>query len=433
KPWDAPSRAQHRAASGSTMGERQWLAWLCLSRMCYGFIFMAYAGALPLLMKDWSMSAGDAGLIHSGWHLGYLLSLFGVGFLTHRLGAKRTFLLTGFAACLTAWMFALFASGFHSALALFALTGLCSGGSYTPGLTLIAERVPPERRGNAMGWYLAASSMGYALSLLAGSRLIAEFGWRAGFFAAASGPVIGLLISFHVLRSSRNIVAHHHAIGNGIYRLLEVWRNRPAMLAIWSYAFHSWELLGLWAWLPAFLAAAASRQYAASEAVTVGLTLSAISFATNTVGSVAAGTLSDRLGRTTIMMSLTVTSLLCSFIFGWLIAAPLWLVAAVAVVYNLAALGDSSVYSTALTELVPPPLLGIAYSLRSAIGFGLGAISPLVFGLVLDAFTELSGERGAIAWGMAWVSLGVGALAGPFVIVALSRSKAPRVNTTVPI
>ena len=103
----------------------------------------------------------------------------------------------------------------------------------------------------------------------------------------------------------------------------------------------------------------------------------------------------------------------------------------VAIVYNLAALGDSSVYSTALTELVPPPLVGIAYSLRSAIGFGLGAISPVVFGLVLDTFTSAAGERGAIAWGMAWVSLGMGALAGPFVIIALRRIQAPRDKTTV--
>lgn len=41
--------------------------------------------------------------------------------------------------------------------------------------------------------------------------------------------------------------------------LVEVIRNKPAMLAIWSYAFHSWELLGLWAWLPTYLAAVATR------------------------------------------------------------------------------------------------------------------------------------------------------------------------------
>ena len=35
----------------------------------------------------------------------------------------------------------------------------------------------------------------------------------------------------------------------------EVLKNRPAMLVIAGYTFHSWELLGMWAWMPAFLAA----------------------------------------------------------------------------------------------------------------------------------------------------------------------------------
>ena len=36
------------------------------------------------------MSAADAGLIQSGWHVGYLVSLFGAGLLTDRVGARRT-------------------------------------------------------------------------------------------------------------------------------------------------------------------------------------------------------------------------------------------------------------------------------------------------------------------------------------------------------
>jgi MFS family permease len=389
--------------------------------MSFGFIFMAYSGALPVLMQDWAMSAGQAGLIHSGWQVGYLLSLFAVGFLSDRLGAKRTFLMTSVAACISAWVFAAFANGFLSGLLLFSLTGLCSGGSYTPGLTLIAERFPPERRGGAMGWYLAASSAGYALSLLLGSQLIADFGWRWGFFAAASGPVIGAVIAFRVLRTTPNVVLQRHAERGGLQRLSEVWRNRPAMLAIWSYAFHAWELLGLWAWLPAYLAAAVAMHYGPSEAVTLGLMLSGLSFATNTLGSVAAGRLSDRLGRTSIMLALSLTSIACSLVFGWLVMTPMWVVTAVAIGYNLTALGDSSVYSTALTELIPQRLLGVAYSLRSALGFGMGAISPLVFGVVLDLFTHVTNQRGTVAWGMAWLTLGIGALAGPVAILRLRR------------
>jgi MFS family permease len=150
-----------------------------------------------------------------------------------------------------------------------------------------------------------------------------------------------------------------------------------------------------------------------------------VSFVTNAVGSVAGGRLSDRLGRTAVMLLMTSSSLACSLAFGWLYGAPLWLLTAVAIVYNLTALGDSSVYSSALTELVPPHRLGAAYSLRAVLGFGLGAVSPVAFGLALDAAAGPDGVRGTIAWGLAWGLLGVGALPGLFAIRRLRRLQAP--------
>ena len=52
--------------------------------------------------------------------------------------------------------------------------------------------------------------------------------------------------------------------------------NKPALRVITGYVFHSWELLGLWAWMPAFLAAVLALSGAASmTAVTIGAYLSA--------------------------------------------------------------------------------------------------------------------------------------------------------------
>ena len=121
------------------------------------------------------------------------------------------------------------------------------------------------------------------------------------------------------------------------------------------------------------------------------------------------------------MLAMTIASLTCSLAFGWLLGLPLWLLTIVAITYNLVALGDSSVYSVALTELVSSRSLGAAYSLRAAIGFGLGGVSPVVFGLVLDHFTSAAGLRGPLAWGLAWGVLGVGALPGLVAVLRLRR------------
>ena len=56
-----------------------------------------------------------------------------------------------------------------------------------------------------------------------------------------------------------------------------------------------------------------------------------------------------------------------------------------------------------------PARLGSALAIRSLLGFGAGAISPWVFGVLLDRF---GGREAPLAWGWAFSMLGVGGLAG---------------------
>ena len=64
-----------------------WLAALCSSRVLGATWFVAYSAVLPLTQVAWGLSAKEAGLIQSGFHLGYLVSLFVVGFLADHFGA----------------------------------------------------------------------------------------------------------------------------------------------------------------------------------------------------------------------------------------------------------------------------------------------------------------------------------------------------------
>ena len=397
-----------------------WLLEFCAARAAFATMFTAWSAVLPLLKTDWQMAAWQAGMVQSAYHVGFLVSLFAVGFLSDRYGARRIYLVTGIAAVASGLLFAVFADGFVSALLLYGLTGLCSGGSYTPGLAIVAQRMP-ERRGLALGFYLAAASLGYAIGLLVASAMIPLAGWRGGFIVTALFPLCGLLLGWWSLRDVLNIV-HAAPDGHSQFRALaEVWRNKPAMLSIWGYTFHAWELLGLWAWLPAFLAAAAVAGGATgAAAASTGATLSALTYLAAVVGSVLGGSLSDRHGRTAVTLALALASLACSFAFGWMIGLPLLLLVAVAMFYNVTGVGDSSIHSTTLTELMDPRYLGAAYSLRSVLGFGAGAIAPWVFGLVLD-WGRAGSLPDHVVWGLAWSTLGIGGLLGPVAIWRLRR------------
>lgn len=395
-------------------GDLRWLLWLCASRTSFTLVFTAYAAAIPLLKPAWGMSAGEAGLIQSAWHFGYLFSLVAVGFLADRYGAKRVFIISSIAASTSAIVFALFAESFVSGVILYGLTGLFSGGSYTPGLTLIAERFQSARRGRAMGFYLAAASAGYALALVLTGALTPLIGWRGAFIVNAAGPLLGTLLAVVALRDTANVV-HPRTAGEAAEKPVGViLANRPAMLVTWAYTFHSWEMLGMKAWMPAFLSAAAaySTGSSATAAASLGAGLAAIAYVGSMGGSVFGGWLSDRMGRTWTMLVLATLSAGCSLGLGWLIGLPLWLLVAICAFYSFTAVGDSSVYSTAVTELVPPRHIGAAYSVRSVLGFGAGAIAPWVFGLVLDAAGAAQASP-LVTWGLAWCSLGVVSLLSP--------------------
>jgi MFS family permease len=224
------------------------------------------------------------------------------------------------------------------------------------------------------------------------------------------------------MRATPNVV-HPRPEGHTIFASIPaVLRNRKGMLSVWAYTFHSWELLGLWAWLPAFLTAALVINGAGpAEAAATGLALSAMTYVANIAGSIVGGTMADRWGRTQAILLWSSVSLVVSFSIGWLVALPIALLVAIACLHNFSAIADSSVHSTVIAESVPPHLLGAAYAVRSVVGFGTGVISPVVFGWALDLAGGGKTSGDAFAWGIAWATLGLGGLLGPLATWKLQK------------
>jgi MFS family permease len=384
-----------------------WLAGICASRVFNGLVFMSYAAALPVLQREWGMSAAQAGLIASGLQIGYAVSLVVFSNIADRISPKRLYLGSLFAAGVFSLIFALFARGFTSALILHTLVGISLGGTYTTGVMIIADQYASRHRGMAVGFFIASTSGGYAFSLAISGVAIPVGGTKLSFLLTCLGPMLGWFLAWITLR--RTIVP---APGRRKEQRFtrEVLGNRPAMLLIWGYTCHNWELLGMWSWTPAFLAACLAL--AGSTAVGAaghGAYITASFHFVGLLASFSMGTLSDRVGRARILLVLAAASMACSFLFGWSAGWPLVLVVGIGLVYAFTALGDSPILSAALTEEVDAAYLGAALGFRSLVGFGAAAVAPVAFGAVLDWTNPMiHGQRVYTDWGWAFSVLGLG-------------------------
>jgi hypothetical protein len=110
-----------------------------------------------------------------------------------------------------------------------------------------------------------------------------------------------------------------------------------------------------------------------------------------------------------IVAGMTLSGLL-TCLLGFAAAAP-WLVVVALVVLHMAlVMSDSSTLTAGMVGAADPRLKGVTMAVHSTLGFGAGFVSPLVFGATLDL---AGGNQSIAAWGIAFATLGVGALVAP--------------------
>src|SRR6185437_12916 len=347
-----------------------WLALICFGRFGTMLIRMSYAASIPTLMGPWDMSATAAGTVQTAFNAANAVALPLASWLADHFSARRILLASAWLGAAAALGFALFARSHDSAVPLFALVGLSQAGTYTPAIMLIAGRYEVARRGAAIGWLLASSSLGYVGSLAVSGTALATAGYQAAFLSCAVGPALGAILFTLSAFCGGATTAMPAALSPPAAPRDDVPRRRDRSVVLLNigYIGHSWELLGMFAWAPAFVTAAAAATAMSGAAASI------------------AGA--------------------CSFAFGWTIGLPLAVIALFAAVYGFSAFGDSPVLSTAMTEAVAPGRLGRALTVRSVLGFGAGAVAPLAFGSVLD-LTNPPGMP-PTRWGWAFVLLGIG-------------------------
>jgi MFS family permease len=382
------------------------LAVVCVVLLASVLVWFNYSAVLPLIAEEWGLSGTRAGIVFAAFQVGYLAAILPAGSLADRYAARRVIAVGATGTGLFSLAFSLFATGFLSGSALRLVSGVFMAGVYVPGMRFLSGWFPSESRGKAMGLYVGAFSLSSGLSFLLSSSVASAVDWQlaiavTSLSAIAAGPIMLVFAADppDPTQSDRGID-------------LSLFRNREYVYAVAIYTAHSWELYGVRNWILAFLLTVPAVMTTENPSLWAGV-LAGVVMTVGGLGNLLSGWASDYVGRSTAIGVALGTSTTITIALGFLQWLPLVALVVLLVAYGIALTGDSAPTSTAITEVVDDGNVGAALAIQSLVGFSATAVSPVVFGLVLDR----AGYRPA------FLTLAAGAAIGLLCLGLLSRSR----------
>ena len=200
----APSPAIMPALK-SLMKNRQLIACLVATTGgCLGFgMFVTF---MPLYIHSMGMHTGHVGFVFATQALANALSRLPSGRMCDRV-ADRSILVTGGLALFAVSMAAFgICHSVGSLMATAAVMGMSMGVAFTVICAMIADIVPRETRGLAMGCYNTCIYAGMMLSSVCMGPIIRGEGFRTGFFLNGAAGIIVLFLFISLYRRKKAVV-----------------------------------------------------------------------------------------------------------------------------------------------------------------------------------------------------------------------------------
>jgi MFS family permease len=349
---------------------KQPLPVIVLSQFLCTSLWFAGNAILPDLTQSMDLPSAALSHITGAVQLGFIVGtlLFALLSFADRFSPSRLFFISAIMGAMANAGLLLPGLGFEGVLGARMITGFFLAGIYPVGMKIAADYFE-KGLGLSLGWLVGALVLGTALPHLIRSFSFGVDGRQVvlitSALAAMGGMLLVILVPDGPFRKSSQKV--------DVRAFFHVFHHREFRKAALGYFGHMWELYTFWAFVPLLVAAHAEKpdlgvEHIARYAFWI--------IASGSLACVLAGKLSLIQGpRKVALYALSLSGTCCLFLPIALQFLPFSAFVGYLVMWGMAVVADSPMFSTLVAAHAPPDRRGTALTLVNGLGFALTIVS----------------------------------------------------------